>query len=199
MARCPSLVWIFLSSAGLLCSIITIITTNIFRSCIRAQLPASPNRYPPENCTKIYSRAICLYWVSAGDWCFCCSVQDHSERPPYPGQDNRQSGFVKTVTSLLTDWAMSSCDDIIYDGQCLNTLYRPLILTATNKNPAANIRMKLWPWGKWGGGNKKRTHPAAVCDLTRGSLFPAGHTSRRGNGGQAEWGNIRQYLVKHQL
>ena len=122
MARCPSLVWIFVSSAGLLCSIITIITTNIFSSCIRAQLPASPNRYPPENCTKIYSRAICLYWVSAGDWCFCCSVQDHSERPPYPGQDNRQSGFVKTVTSLLTDWAMSSCDDIIYDGQCLNTL-----------------------------------------------------------------------------
>ena len=57
--------------------------------------------------------------------------------------------------------------------------------------------MKLWPWGKWGGGNKKRTHPAAVCDLTRGNLFPAGHTSRRGNGGQAECGNIRQYLVKH--
>ena len=79
----------------------------------------------------------------------------------------------------------------------VSTNYRPLVLTATNKNPAAKTRMKLWPWGKWGGGNKKRTHPAAVCDLTRGSLFPAGHTSRRGNGGQAEWGNIRQYLVKH--
>lgn len=79
----------------------------------------------PKIATKIYSRAICLYWVSPGDWCFCCSVQARhalTGRPPYPGHDDRQSRFVKTRTSLLTDWALSRCDDIICDGQCLSQL-----------------------------------------------------------------------------
>ena len=105
------------------------INTNIFRSCIRAQLPAPTNKYPPENCNKNIQQSD-LSLLGQSWWLMFllqCPVQAWlTGRPPYPGHDNRQSRFVKTRTSLLTDWAPSRCDDFIPDGQCLSQLESPV-------------------------------------------------------------------------
>ena len=80
-----------------------------------------------------------------GDWCFCCSVRlardAPTQRPPYPGHRIITIKIVKTRTSLLTDWALSRCDDIICDGHCLSQLGA----CVSSKNPAATdiITMRI--------------------------------------------------------
>ena len=87
-----------------------------------------------------------------GDWCFCCSVRRArdalTQRPPYPGHRIITIKIVKTRTSLLTDWALSRCDDIICDGHCLSQLRA----CVSSKNPAATdiVTMRIVTMGKMG-------------------------------------------------